>query len=100
MKIALPIAATTVLIAGLTSTFAFAADSDQPVSDSYITTKVKAELTKDSATSAKTIHVKTVNGIVHLTGMVTSPEEKTEAEKDAGAIKGVTKVKNDLKIKS
>lgn len=100
MKTALHIAAAAILITGLSSTYAIAADSDQPVSDTVITTKVKAELTKDSATDAKSIHVKTVNGVVHLTGMVSSPEEKSQAEKDTAAIKGVAKVRNDLKIKS
>jgi hyperosmotically inducible periplasmic protein len=82
---------------------AFAADtgvkSDQPVSDSYITTKVKAELAKDSSIKARHIHVKTTDGIVMLSGNVASNTEKQKAEQDAGGVKGVVQVKNDLNVK-
>ena len=75
------------------------AKSDQPVSDSYITTKVKAELAKDSSTKARHIHVKTTDGIVMLSGDVGSAVEKQKAEQDASGIKGVVQVKNDLSVK-
>jgi osmotically-inducible protein OsmY len=75
-----------------------AADSQQPVSDSIITTKVKAELAKDSTTSATAIHVKTRNGVVYLTGVVSSSAEKDKASKDAQVVGGVSKVKNHLKV--
>src|SRR5476649_1019524 len=83
---------------------AFADDStmksDQPVTDSYITTKVKAELAKDSTTKARHIHVTTKDGTVMLTGMVGSDMEKQKAEQDANGIKGVANVENDLTVKS
>lgn len=74
--------------------------SDQPVTDSYITTKVKAELAKDTATKARHIHVTTKDGNVILKGMVASDEEKQKAEQDATGIKGVTHVDNQLTIKA
>jgi hyperosmotically inducible protein len=74
--------------------------SDQPVTDSYITTKVKAELAKDSTTKARHIHVTTKDGTVMLTGMVGSDMEKQKAEQDANGIKGVANVENDLTVKS
>jgi hyperosmotically inducible protein len=80
---------------------AFAADtakSDQPVTDSMITTKVKAELAKDKATKAKDIHVTTKDGVVMLDGAVTSLAEKDKAETDAKAIKGVVSVDNKLRV--
>ena len=51
--------------------------SDQPVKDSYITTKVKAELAKDKGTKAHDIHVTTKDGVVMLDGTVSSAAENT-----------------------
>src|SRR3984885_4786663 len=74
--------------------------SDQPVTDSYITTKVKAELAKDSTTKARHIHVTTKDGNVILKGMVASDDEKQKAEQDASGFKGVTHVDNELTVKA
>jgi hyperosmotically inducible protein len=74
--------------------------SDQPVTDSYITTKVKAELAKDSTTKARHIHVTTKDGTVMLKGIVASDTEKQKAEQDASGVKGVAHVENDLTIKA
>ena len=96
------IAATAACLA-LATGGAFAADavkSDQPISDSVITTKVKAELAKDKATEAHKIHVDTKNGIVMLKGTVGSTAEKEKAETDARGIKGVSEVTNNLKVAS
>ncbi len=73
--------------------------SDQPVKDSYITTKVKAELAKDKGTKARDIHVDTKDGVVMLSGAVDSTAEKELAEKDAKKIKGVLDVHNELTVK-
>ncbi len=73
--------------------------SDQPVKDSYITTKVKAELAKDKGTKARDIHVDTKDGVVMLSGAVESTAEKELAEKDAKKIKGVLDVHNELTVK-
>src|ERR1041385_8245265 len=70
--------------------------SDQPVKDSFITTKVKAELAKDKGTSARDIHVTTKDGVVMLDGTVASQAEKELAEQDAKKIKGVVAVHNGL----
>ena len=89
---------------GLVAGAVFADDtgmkSDQPVTDSYITTKVKAELAKDSTTKARHIHVTTKDGTVMLKGIVGSDMEKQKAEQDANGIKGVAHVENDLTIKA
>ncbi len=79
---------------------AFADDvkSDQPVKDSYITTKVKAELAKDKGTKAHDIHVTTKDGVVMLEGTVGSAAEKELASQDARKIKGVVDVKNGLTV--
>lgn len=72
--------------------------SDQPVTDTWITTKVKSELAKDKSTKAKDIHVTTKDGVVMLDGTVTSDAEKDKAETDAKMVKGVTSVTNNLKV--
>jgi len=77
-----------------------ATKSDQPVTDSWITTKVKSELTKDKATKAKDIHVTTKDGVVMLDGMVGSEAEKEKAETDAKQVKGVISVDNKLRVAS
>ena len=82
---------------------AFANDepkSAQPMTDSMITTKVKAELAKDRDTKAKDIHVDTKNGVVMLHGAVASMAEKDKAEQDVRSIKGVVDVTNNLKVAS
>ncbi len=99
-RVSMLVAAATLAIAG----GAFAADtgdvkSDQPVKDSYITTKVKAELAKDTATKAHHIKVMTKDGVVSLSGMVDSTAEKQKAETDARGIKGVVDVTNGLTVK-
>jgi hyperosmotically inducible periplasmic protein len=80
------------------SVFADDVKSDQPVKDSYITTKVKAELAKDKGTKARDIHVTTKDGVVMLEGAVKSEAEKELAAQDARKIKGVVDVKNGLTV--
>jgi hyperosmotically inducible protein len=83
----------------LTSAVAWADNgSHHPVKDSYITTKVKAELAADHDTKARDIHVATVNGIVTLRGVASSAAEKDRAEQDAMKIKGVRSVNNEIKV--
>jgi hyperosmotically inducible protein len=78
---------------------AFADDSKQPIADTVITTKVKAELAAEDETKARNINVTTENGVVRLSGMVDSAAEKKEAEKEALSVEGVTKVDNLLTVK-
>lgn len=83
----------------LTSAAAWADNgSNHPVKDSYITTKVKAELAADHDTKAREIHVATVNGIVTLRGVAASSAEKDRAEQDAMKVKGVREVRNEIKV--
>ena len=91
------VAAATLAVAG--GVLADEVKSDQPIKDSYITTKVKAELAKDKGTQARDIHVATKDGVVSLKGKVTSTAEKELAEKDAKRIKGVVDVQNDLVVR-
>ena len=83
----------------LTSAVAWADNgSNHPIKDSYITTKVKAELAADHATNVRDIHVETVDGVVTLRGVARSDAEKDRAEQDAMRIKGVREVRNHIEV--
>jgi len=69
------------------------------MSDSWITTKVKAALIEDSQVRATEVNVETFKGIVQLSGFVSSGSAMAQAVRVAGGIKGVTSVKNDMRIK-
>jgi hyperosmotically inducible periplasmic protein len=77
---------------------ATAKGSDQPVSDSVITTKVKALYAKDKDVSFRTVEVKTVNGVVHLSGTAKSKQEADKAVSIARDCEGVKSVKNDIRV--
>lgn len=68
-------------------------DSDQPGTDTWITTKVKSSLLADSDVSGLDISVETVNGVVTLTGQVDQQTQITEATRIAREIEGVTDVR-------
>lgn len=81
---------------------AFAAEGD-PVSvkltDTVITTKVKAEFAKDKMVSASDIKVETdSDGLVQLSGTAKSQAEADQAMKLAKNVKGVTSVKSDIVV--
>ncbi len=67
-------------------------DSDQPGTDTWITTKVKSSLLADSDVSGLDIEVETVNGVVTLTGQVDQQMQIEEATRIAREIEGVTNV--------
>lgn len=68
-------------------------DSDQPGTDTWITTKVKSSLLADSDVSGLDIGVETVNGVVTLTGQVDQQTQIAEATRIAREIEGVTDVR-------
>jgi hyperosmotically inducible periplasmic protein len=84
---ALPMAAT--FAAGATEK---GNDSNQPVNDTWITTKVKAELATTDGVKSNDIDVKTVNGVVTLTGMLPTDVAVKKAVAAAESIQGVKKV--------
>lgn len=67
--------------------------------DSWITTKVKAVLIKDSVVSGREVNVETFKGVVQLSGFVTSGKAMNQAVTLTKNISGVTSVKNDMRIK-
>ncbi len=67
-------------------------DSDQPVDDTWITTKVKSSLLADSDVAGLDINVDTLNGVVTLRGEVDEQAQIDEATRIAREIEGVTNV--------
>jgi len=68
-------------------------------SDKEITAKIKLKLIEDPDLKALSIDVDTVNGVVTLTGAVTSEYQKKKAIEHAKSVSGVIKVIDNLQIK-
>ena len=75
-----------------TSAKAAANKTEEVIDDSAITTSIKTKLLADKKTSAVDIGVETTNGVVTLSGKVTSAAERNEALKIAKHNKGVKHV--------
>lgn len=100
-----------VLLATLcVATFTYAADAPKEnsatkesageyVTDSWITTKVKAALLEDKVVKATEVNVETYKGVVQLSGFVSTEAASNQAIVVARGIKGVTSVKNNMRIK-
>jgi osmotically-inducible protein OsmY len=69
------------------------------VDDAVITTKVKAAFAADPTVKATEINVETFKGDVQLSGFVAQPGDAQRAVDIARAVKGVTSVKNDIRVK-
>lgn len=104
-KKSMGITATALLVTGLaTAPMAFAQDtsthqsaaqthdSDQPITDTWITTKVKASLLAGDGVPGTDISVETVNGVVILSGEVESAEQVERAIEITEDIEGVIEV--------
>jgi hyperosmotically inducible protein len=66
--------------------------SSQPGTDTWITTKVKAELATTKGISSNDVSVTTKNGIVTLSGVVDSKAQVQKSVAVAKAVKGVHSV--------
>jgi hyperosmotically inducible periplasmic protein len=66
--------------------------SDQPVTDTWITTKVKTELATTDSVKSMAIDVKTVDGAVTLAGVLSSEIAVQKAIAAAKGVKGVKSV--------
>jgi hyperosmotically inducible periplasmic protein len=70
----------------------------ESVEDATITTKIKTDFAVDKQVSALNIHVDTDKGVVTLSGNAKTKEEADKAVSIAKNTKGVTSVKNDIKV--
>jgi len=69
------------------------------VDDAAITTKVKAAIFNEPTLKATEINVETFKGTVQLSGFVSSTASIDKAVEVARSVKGVSSVKNDLRLK-
>ena len=69
------------------------------IDDSVITAKVKAEIFNDASLKSSEINVETFKGVVQLSGFVNSRADIDKAVELARGVKGVTSVKNDMRVK-
>jgi osmotically-inducible protein OsmY len=69
------------------------------VDDSVITTKVKTAIFEQPNLKSAEINVETFKGIVQLSGFVSSRESANTAIMLAKNVKGVTSVKDDMRVK-
>jgi osmotically-inducible protein OsmY len=67
--------------------------------DSLITTKVKAAVFNEPSLKSSEINVETFKGVVQLSGFVNSQADINKAVEVARSVKGVTSVKNDMRVK-
>ncbi len=69
------------------------------VDDAVITTKVKAAILEDPELKFTEISVETFKGVVQLSGFVSSQAHIDKAVQVARGVKGVTSVKNDMRLR-
>jgi len=69
------------------------------IDDSVITTKVKAAILDEPSLKVAEINVETFKGVVQLSGFVSSQAAATKAVEVARSVRGVTSVKNDMRVK-
>lgn len=67
--------------------------------DAVLTTKVKAAIFNESTLKSTEINVETFKGVVQLSGFVSSQADINKAVEVARSVKGVTSVKNDMRVK-
>ena len=60
---------------------------------------MKAALIDDPLVKAREVNVETFKGVVQLSGFVSSREAMNQAVRVTSGIKGVSSVKNDMRIK-
>ena len=71
----------------------------QYIDDTVITAKVKASIFNEPTIKASEINVETYKGDVQLSGFVADPSDAAKAVEIARGVKGVTSVKNDVRVK-
>lgn len=69
------------------------------VDDVVITSKVKAAILNDENLKSAEINVETFKGVVQLSGFVSSRAAANRAVAVTRSVKGVTAVKDDMRIK-
>lgn len=74
--------------------------SNQPITDSTVTTKIKTKLLATKDLKSTGIHVVTKNGMVTLTGSVPSDAEHATALQVVRSVDGVRDVNDELNVQA
>lgn len=69
------------------------------IDDTVITTKVKAAIFNEPSLKSTEINVETFKGAVQLSGFVGTAGDIKKAVEVTRSVKGVTSVKNDMRVK-
>jgi osmotically-inducible protein OsmY len=72
----------------------------QTMTDTKITASVQSKLTADRISNFSRVDVDTERGVVNLSGVVPSADQKSRAEELARQVNGVTRINNNLQIQS
>src|SRR5436190_10424181 len=68
--------------------------------DKVLTSTVEKRLKQDQMYKYSDVDVKTFSSVVQLSGFVDTPDQKQRAEEIAGRVEGVSRVVNNIAIKS
>ena len=71
----------------------------QYVDDTTLTAKVKTAIFEQPSLKSAEINVETFKGVVQLSGFVSSQDNVNTAMNTARSVKGVSSVKNDMRVK-
>ena len=99
MFVSFMLAAVFVTMLGCAST-ASKEGTGEYIDDTVITTKVKAAILNEETLKSAEINVETFKGVVQLSGFVNSEADIAKAASVARGVKGVTSVKNDMRLKA
>jgi hyperosmotically inducible periplasmic protein len=77
-----------------------AAKLEEAVSEGTLTAKIKSKMALDDYVKARAIAVSTTDGVVTLTGVVRSTDERERAVRLARETEGVTRVIDKLEVKT
>ena len=67
--------------------------------DTWVTTQVKAGILNEPSLKVTQINVETYKSVVQLSGFVDNAASQAKAVEIAKAVKGVTSVKNDMRLR-
>ena len=99
MMVSFMLAAVFVTMLGCAST-ASKEGTGEYIDDTVITTKVKAAILNEETLKSAEVNVETFKGVVQLSGFVNSEADIAKAASVARGIKGVSSVKNDMRLKA
>jgi osmotically-inducible protein OsmY len=72
---------------------------ERPVDDAVVSTGVRTAIASEATLHGSEIQVDTVNGVVQLSGFVSSADDVATAAAVARTVKGVKSVRNDLRLR-